>query len=202
MAAAAKKQRGMSKAEYRRSFPLEDVTCAQCGNENCLLYPAVDGHGSKKHQPTTICPDCSTPASEALLRFLAERDSDDFELKAIRVFPDTQPGDEDVFARMQKFATELADGEREALEIGWHATAKGSNCTGEFGCAEDGGVAYFDGGPKPSYALAMLFDFENFMRGADTALDWASVVGSSSSESPSSLPAPVASGHSWKGRSR
>lgn len=178
MATAPKKHRGMSKAEYRRSFPLEDVTCAQCGDGDCLLYPTVDvaGSGSKKHQPTTVCPNCSTPASEALLRFAAERHSDRFELKAVRVFPEAQPDDRDPFARMQKFASEISDWEREALEVGWHATADGSNCTGEFGYTQDGGVAYFDGGPKPSYALAMLFDFENFMRGTDTALDWEAVV--------------------------
>jgi len=168
----------MSKAEYRRSFPIEDVTCGQCGHATCLLYPAIDrpSGGPKEHQPTTVCPNCSTPSSEALLRFAAERDSDRFELKPVRVFPEPRPDDDDLFGRMQRFACEISGWEREALEAGWHAMVDGSDCTGEFGCTEDGGPAYFDGGPKPSYALAMLFDFENFMRGADTALDWASVT--------------------------
>jgi hypothetical protein len=125
-------------------------------------------------RPSTVCPNCSTSAAESLLRFAAERCKEPFSLKPVRVF--AEPAPDDLFGRMQKFAGELDEDERKALEIGWHAIEGGSDCTGEFGCTDDGGVAYFDGGPKPSFALAMLFDFENFMRGAATALDWAAVV--------------------------
>jgi hypothetical protein len=160
----------MTKQEYLASFPVEDVTCATatCGTGGCLIYPDVG-------QPSTVCPNCSAPAVESFLRFAAERSPEGFKLKAVRVFPEPEPSHDDLFGRMQKYATELADWEREELEVGWHATADGSNCTGEFGYTDDGGVAYFEGGPKPSYALAMLFDFENFMRGADTALAWEAV---------------------------
>lgn len=164
-----------SKAQYLSSFPVEGITCGRCGSRDCLAYPAIE---DAAQHATTVCPNCSEPAIESYLRFAAERGRERFDLKPIRVFPEPEPepDPDDLFGRMQKYATELCDWERENLEVGWNAAADGSNCTGEFGCTDDGRIAYFEDGPQPSYALAMLFDFENFMRGAETALDWESRV--------------------------
>jgi hypothetical protein len=148
-----------SKAEYMASFPITGVTCAGCGAENCVIYPGEAG------ARTTVCPNCSSSVAEELLCTAAERDG--FKLGA-RVFPPPA----DPLAEYRAWEAELPDWAREDLEAAWHASADGSDCTGHFGCTEDGQVAYLDGGPKPSYALAILFDRENFAAGRDHVLPW------------------------------
>lgn len=161
---------GLSKGEHLASFPIEDVTCAKCGFGGCLLYPAQDQKSGAAAEfcPTIACPNCSTPEIEDFLRFASEQQG--FRLKPTTVFgcPPVGP-----LAQFQEIVDQADAWILEALEGAWHATADGSNCTGEFGYTENGETAYFEGGPKPSYALAMLFDFEHFMRtGGESALPW------------------------------
>jgi len=166
----AKMKAKQTEAEFMASFPVEDVTCGVCGHGGCLLYPLPDKEegAPQKHRPSTICPNCSTAATEDFLRFAAERNG--FSLNPVTVF-DLRPTG--LMAQMQRFAKEADEETLKALEIAWHATPDGSNCTADFGCTETGETTYFDDGPKPSYTLAMLFDFEHFMRtGGQSALSW------------------------------
>lgn len=157
----------MSRAEYLASCPIEGLTCGGCGADGCLAYPAIETEGVRQH-PTTICPNCSTPAIEDYLRFAAERGAERFQLKPIRAFA-TPAGP---LAHYEALVDQLGDFDRKNLEVAWHATEGGSNCTAEFGYTDDGQTGYFEGGPKPSFALALLFDFENFMAGRDSAMPW------------------------------
>lgn len=141
--------------------PVIGVTCARCGTGDCIAYPGKDD-GS----PTTVCPRCSSPLAEELLRASAVRQGDP--VGEVRVFP----APADPMAEYKAWAAELPGWAREDLEAAWHASADGSDCTAHFGYTEHGETAYFDGGPKPSYALAILFDRENFEAGRDCVLPW------------------------------
>ncbi len=139
--------------------PVTGVTCARCGADNCIAYPGKDD-GS----PTTVCPTCSTPVAEALLRAAAIQQGDP--VSEARVFP--APADS--MAEYKAWATELPDWAREDLGAAWHASEDGTDCTGHFGYTENGQTAYVD--HKPSYALAILFDRQNFEAGRDCVLPW------------------------------
>src|SRR5215207_4756916 len=115
----------MSEAKYKASFPITGITCGACGAENCVIYPGEPG------ARTTVCPKCSAPVAEELLRAAAERDG--FEVGP-RVFPIPA----DPLAEYRAWEAELPDWAREDLAVAWHASADGSDCTGHFGCTEDG----------------------------------------------------------------
>lgn len=159
----------MSREEFHGSFPIEGVTCGRCGSDGCLMYPDTrEQHGAPaQHFPTTICPACSNASIESALRFAAERGG--YKLKLISVFDQRPTG---LLAQMIGFAEEAGTEVHSALERAWHATPDGSNSTADFFSDGDGQILYAEDGPKPSYGLAMLFDFERFMGGNPCALEW------------------------------
>jgi hypothetical protein len=141
--------------------PITGVTCARCGAGGCIAYQGKDD-GS----PSMVCPRCSTPVVEEILRAAAVQQGDP--VGEARVFP----APADPMAEYKSWAAELPDWAREDLEAAWHACEDGSDCTAHFGYTEDGQTGYFEGGPRPSYALSILFDRENFAAGREHVLPW------------------------------
>jgi hypothetical protein len=54
------------------AFP-SSITCGRCGSE-ALMYPdwGEDEGAPAQHRPTTVCPECSSPAVESWIRFKVE----------------------------------------------------------------------------------------------------------------------------------
>lgn len=162
-----------STAKRSPSFPITGVTCGSCGRDDCVMYPdqernAKATYNPTAHRPTTICPSCSTPADESLLRFLCHRDG--LKLGPASVFGAIRPAP---VAEMQA-KLDAADDEDivATLEECWQASEDGSDYTSDFERGEDGRLIFYDDGPRPSHALALLFDLERHMRGESTALVW------------------------------
>jgi hypothetical protein len=154
---------------FWHTWPMEDVTCAACGTGGCLMYPdpSKDDRAPEVHRPSTVCPNCSTSGVESYLRFAAEHKG--FTLKPISVFGVTRPGP---VQRMQNLLDKAEPECKVALEECWGAIEGGSDWTSDFESGGDGRVRYKDDGPRPSFALALLFDVERHMRGESTALVW------------------------------
>jgi hypothetical protein len=163
--------------DLREGFPVEDVTCGKCGATGCLLYPdpGDDTSAPQKHRPSTVCPKCSTPSVESYLRWAAHRKG--FRLKEATVFGAHRPAP---IMDMQALLDRAPDEESRVatlaeLERVWCATEDGSDYTTDFEWDDDAGVLRPRGDHlRPSYALALLFDYGRFMRGESTALDWES----------------------------
>lgn len=160
-------------ADALPGFPIEDVRCGVCESARCLMYPdpGEDDGAPQEHRPSTVCPRCSTPTVEAYLRHAAEHKG--FRLKPVSVFGVTRP------VPVQRMQDLLDQGTAEqsarckaALAESWEATDGGSDWTTDFERGEDGRLIYHDGGARPSYALALLFDLERHMREESTALSW------------------------------
>lgn len=155
------------------SFPITGVTCGKCGADDCVMYPdrtrnAKAHHAPESHRPTTICPICSPRGAESLLRFLCHQDG--IKLGGVSVFGVARPAP---VAEMQAKLDAAADQEIVAtLEECWQASADGSDYTSDFERGDDGRLIFYDDGPRPSHALALLFDAERHMRGESTALVW------------------------------
>jgi hypothetical protein len=154
------------------SFPIEDVTCASCGRDDCLMYPdpGDDTGAPQTNRPSTICPGCSTPTAESYLRFATHRQG--LRLKPVSIFVPARPAP---IAEMQSKLDEAGDPSiLEALEESWQAKDGGSDLTTDFERGDDGRLIFYDGGPRPSHALALLFDLERHLQGESTVLRWGS----------------------------
>jgi hypothetical protein len=150
------------------AFPSK-ATCGTCGAEG-LMYPNVQH--AEPGDPTLICPNCSTRSAESLLRFRLELEGL-HKLNGKSVFGTARPYLVQDMQDMLERGTEDQQAEcKAALAESWHATEDGSDWTFDFALNEDGRKTMSAGRP-PSFALALLFDWENHMRGERTALVWA-----------------------------
>jgi hypothetical protein len=163
--------RGLA-AYFKAGMPLafpSQATCAKCGAEG-LMYPRVEADDNPA-APTVVCPNCSTSAAESLLRFRIEYEGL-HKLNGKSVFGTARSYLLQEMQAMLDRATPEQQAEcKEALAESWHATEDGTDWTTDFTLGDDGRLTMSAGRP-PSYALALLFDHGNFMRGERTALVW------------------------------
>lgn len=160
------------RAFFQAGMPLafpSRMTCGKCGAEG-LGYPELEA--DPPGQPTMICPNCSTRAAESLLRFRIDREGL-HKLNGKSVLGTARPYLVQDMQDMLDRGTEAQRAECIAALAGsWEAVEDGTDYTIDFERGKDGRLTFYEDGPRPSYALALLFDYERFMRGESTALLW------------------------------